>query len=89
MFRVQFSTLLSLIYSLGFVINRESIREALGPTFPLAIPLAEMGEIIESFIFRNGKRKHILFTRGHTIQGKTRIKNKICVHTTQLAFCEG
>lgn len=79
MFRVQFSNLVSLTYSLGFVINREFVREALGLPSPLVIPLEEMEEIIESCLFRRGKRKHISFTPGHTMQAKTRIKNKIYV----------
>lgn len=48
MFGLQFSNLVSLTYSLGFVINREVVREALGLHSPLVIPLEEMEEIIES-----------------------------------------
>lgn len=56
MYGVQFTILVFLIDSSGFiVINREGVRVALGPAFPLVIPLTEMREIVASFLFKSGR----------------------------------
>lgn len=77
MFGVKFSILVSLIYNSEFIYcyKGKGVRESLDLDSTQVIPLAEMREIIESFLFRSGKRKHILFfIPGPSCRGRLELK---------------
>lgn len=71
MFGFQFSILVSPIHSLGCgVIKGKMLERYWGPASPMAIPLAEMGKLLE-VSFLGVAMKYISFlTLHHTMQGE-------------------